>query len=229
MQPAQSRGALIVIEGLDRAGKTTQVERLVARVQGAGQAAVQIKLPDRSTPTGRTINAYLTSASGGSLPDHAIHLLFAANRWEVLPSILAHLTAGTHVVVDRYSFSGAAYSAAKKVPALDLEWAWAPEIGLPVPDAVVYLTLDEEEQQRRGGWGEERYEKREMQRNVRESFEGVWRGVQGMGVRVVRVDAGEDVDDVSVKVWEGVRDAVERKRGFDELKTLGPLVFQQEG
>lgn len=47
------------------------------------------------------------------LPDEAIHLLFSANRWEKANSLLKMLEHGTTVVVDRYCFSGVAFSAAK--------------------------------------------------------------------------------------------------------------------
>jgi len=40
----------------------------------------QMKFPDRSSKTGKMIDAYL--ADGDALDDHAIHLLFSANRWE---------------------------------------------------------------------------------------------------------------------------------------------------
>ena len=42
---ALKRGALIVVEGLDRAGKTTQVERLVANLKRNGQPVERVKFP----------------------------------------------------------------------------------------------------------------------------------------------------------------------------------------
>lgn len=89
-----ARGALIVLEGLDRSGKSTQVDRLVARLNAEGHKARLHKFPgtspatallseltvDRTTAIGKMIDAYLRSAA--ELDDHAIHLLFSANRWE---------------------------------------------------------------------------------------------------------------------------------------------------
>lgn len=46
-------------------------------------------------------------------PDEAIHLLFAANRWEMRDQILDDLEKGVTLVCDRYAYSGVAYSAAK--------------------------------------------------------------------------------------------------------------------
>ncbi|XP_020519402.1 thymidylate kinase-like [Amborella trichopoda] len=51
------------------------------------------------------------------------------------------LRAGTTLIVDRYSYSGVAFSAAK---GLDLEWSKAPEMGLLAPDLVVYLDIPPE-------------------------------------------------------------------------------------
>ena len=54
----------------------------------------------------------------------------------------ALLRAGVHLIVDRYSFSGVAFSAAKGNPHLDRDWCSAPERGLLAPDAVFFLDID---------------------------------------------------------------------------------------
>lgn len=59
------------------------------------------------------INQYLKNAK--ELDDHTIHLLFSANRWEKHREILDDLNNGITLVVDRYAYSGAAFSGAKKV------------------------------------------------------------------------------------------------------------------
>lgn len=102
----KARGALIVIEGLDRAGKSTQVSRIAQQIN-----AKTIKFPERTTPIGKMINAYLGKMS--EMDDRSIHLLFSANRWEKVDDILSSLNNGQHVICDRYAFSGIAYSCAK--------------------------------------------------------------------------------------------------------------------
>lgn len=62
------------------------------------------------------------------------------------------------------------YSAAKHNPELSLAWAREPEVGLPRPHVVVFLDLDPDEAEKRGGYGDEKYEKREMQERVRNGF-----------------------------------------------------------
>jgi dTMP kinase len=131
-----SRGALIVFEGCDSSGKTTQCQKLVTALNSEGIAAKLIAFPDRTTSTGQIINKYLKNEC--DLEDHAIHLLFTANRWQVVPNMIQLLQRGTTLIVDRYSYSGVAYSAAKQ--GIDINWCKQSEIGLPKPDVVFLLT-----------------------------------------------------------------------------------------
>jgi dTMP kinase len=92
------RAPFIVIEGLDRSGKTTQTYRLHETLKNIGVQVESIKFPgmffrmlqrralslnllDRTTAIGQMIDSYLRSSS--ELDDRAIHLLFSANRWEL--------------------------------------------------------------------------------------------------------------------------------------------------
>jgi dTMP kinase len=69
--------------------------------------------------------------------DHqVIHLLFSANRWELLQSMKQKLEAGVNIICDRYWYSGVAYSYAK---GLNLKWCEAPDKGLLTPDLVIVL------------------------------------------------------------------------------------------
>ena len=116
---AAKRGAFILFEGVDRCGKTTQCKRLTASLTetlGAGKVEF-MRFPDRTTSIGATINAYLTNAA--ELDDRAIHLLFAANRWEAATRIRSLIADGVTVVCDRYSYSGVAFTSAK--PGMDLD------------------------------------------------------------------------------------------------------------
>lgn len=188
------RGKLIVVEGLDRAGKSTQVARLVEHL-----GARYVKFPDRTTAIGQMINAYLTNQSDSN--DQAIHLLFSANRWEMLASIVMTLEQGTNVVCDRYAFSGIAYSCAK---GLNFAWCVGPDVGLPLPDVTLFLDLDEATAAQRAAYGEERYEKLAFQRLVRSAFGQVERMVLAAGGRWVCIDARGTPDDVWALVCNAV-------------------------
>ena len=54
---------------------------------------------------------------------------------------------------------------------MDLEWCRQPEIGLPKPDAVLYLTLSAEEAAKRTEFGGERYEQTDFQRKVGDNYQ----------------------------------------------------------
>ncbi|KAI1817187.1 thymidylate kinase-domain-containing protein [Poronia punctata] len=174
------RGAFLVFEGLDRAGKTTQAKLLQLRCIESGREVKFMRFPDRTTPIGQMIDSYLKGQA--DIEDHVIHLLFSANRWEAAQKIKNELEAGRTVICDRFYHSGIVYSAAKQLPSLSLSWAKAPEVGLPRPDMVLFLDLEESVARSRGGWGGEVYEKGEMQRRVRELFWGLSMGDLGNAV-----------------------------------------------
>ncbi|KAK3402537.1 P-loop containing nucleoside triphosphate hydrolase protein [Sordaria brevicollis] len=223
-----ARGALIVIEGLDRSGKTTQVTLLKDRFLSEGRKNVKaMRFPDRTTPIGQMIDSYLKSQS--QMDDHVIHLLFSANRWEAVKTITEELAKGTTLILDRYYYSGIVYSAAKQNPSLSLSWARAPEIGLPRPDLVLFLDLDEEQARLRGGWGDELYEKAEMQRRVRELFWGLSMGRVGTvtvpsgGVGALGSGNGKDGGEMTEeKKREGVMLSDEPAVGQEEVAVGAP-------
>lgn len=155
------RGVLVVLEGVDRCGKSTQAQMLLM----TQNKAVLMRFPNRQTATGKVIDDYLNQRV--ELHDRAIHLLYAANRWEASDSIIKALEEGKMVVMDRYSFSGVAFSCAK---GLDYEWCWAPEKGLPAPDVAIYLDLPADEAKKRSEYGKERYEVAEFQTKVRLAY-----------------------------------------------------------
>ncbi len=207
------RGAFIVFEGLDRSGKTTQSRKAVEFLEKWGTDVALVVFPDRETDIGRTINDYLTThANTGNLSDEAVHLLFSANRWEHVKMLRTLIDKGTTVIMDRYAYSGLAYSTAK-----GLEWDWcrAADAGLPKPDAVIYLDLPLSKQAERSGWGKERFEKSEFQENVARAYNAMradnWRWV----------NADQDQTEVTSDVLKIVEDVQTRVDAFP--KPLGKL------
>ncbi|XP_071706954.1 thymidylate kinase-like [Rutidosis leptorrhynchoides] len=191
------RGALIVLEGLDRSGKTSQSVRLRSYLDSLGYAVESWRFPDRDTVVGKMISSYLLNQS--QLDDHTIHLLFSANRWEKRSLMEAKLKSGTSLIVDRYSYSGVAFSSVK---GLDIEWCKAPEVGLLAPDLVVYLDIPPEKAAERGGYGGERYEQLEFQKNVAQYYkmlsDASWK----------IIDASLPIEDVEKQLKEVVLDCV---------------------
>ncbi|AJV43687.1 BCN_G0031050.mRNA.1.CDS.1 [Saccharomyces cerevisiae] len=161
------RGKLILIEGLDRTGKTTQCNILYKKLQPNCKL---LKFPERSTRIGGLINEYLTDDSF-QLSDQAIHLLFSANRWEIVDKIKKDLLEGKNIVMDRYVYSGVAYSAAKGTNGMDLDWCLQPDVGLLKPDLTLFLsTQDVDNNAEKSGFGDERYETVKFQEKVKQTF-----------------------------------------------------------
>ena len=197
------RGSFIVLEGVDRCGKTTQVQRLVQKMISMGLAATARRFPDRTTATGKLIDQYLQSNS--TLSDESIHLLFSANRWEAAGPLQSTLEAGTHIVCDRYAYSGVAFSSAK--PGLSLDWCQAPDRGLPAPDCVVFLDLEPEQAEQRGGYGQERYENADFQARVRQRFAELQNLEQQSKAAVPWhvVNAAQSIQEVENDIWSIVQ------------------------
>ena len=182
------RGSLIVIEGVDRTGKTTQISKLKSHLESCGRRVHIQRFPERNTVFGKQISSFLTNQV--QFKDEMIHLLFSVNRWELEPEIIKLLESGTDVLLDRYSYSGTAYSRAK---GLDLGWCQSPDKGLPKPDLVIYMSPKSiEELASREEFGNERYEKVEFQKKVLQVYED-----ELFDESWVRINASQNVEDVS--------------------------------
>ncbi len=173
-----------------------------------------MRFPDRTTTIGTMINSYLSNAT--DIDDGCIHLLFSANRWEKKKEMEAKLREGVSLVVDRYAFSGVAFTAAKRVPGMDRDWCKGCDVGLLAPDLVLFLSLSAEEQEKRGGFGGERYEKKEFQQRVREEFAGLERAYTG---RWEEVDACGTMEEV-FEALKGRVDAIVADQGKGALGSL---------
>ncbi|XP_037774104.1 thymidylate kinase-like [Penaeus monodon] len=131
----------------------------------------------------------------------------------IIAKDLSELKSGTSIIVDRYAFSGVAFSAAKKN--MSLEWCKKSDAGLPRPDQVLFLDLQPEEAKRRGQFGAERYEKEEFQKRVYENFQllkdDVWKVI----------DAKKSVEDLQeVLKTEALKTIENVMEQNDELKKL---------
>lgn len=121
------------------------------------------------------------------------------------------------------------YSAAKQNPELSLEWAKSPDIGLPRPDAVVFLNLSAEDAEKRGGYGEEKYEKKEMQQRVRKLFLDLEHVRHDEAVDMRVIDAGRSLDEVAQLVYSEAIITVNAVEGGQARGPLGVVRGWPEG
>ena len=113
-----------------------------------------LAFPVYSTEIGRMI---LTSLKGKGSPSARVrHMLLAANRWEMEPTLRGWLAEGRTVVLDRFSASNYAYGLANGLP---LRWLENLEKGLPEPDLTVIIDILPETSLTRKPKGRDSYER----------------------------------------------------------------------
>jgi len=140
---------LIVIEGLDGAGKRTLTEGLSQALRGAGRSVTTLAFPRY----GQSITADLASEAlhgrHGDLQTsvYAMAVLFALDRAGAKQQIATLCRDHDVVILDRYVASNAAYSAARLHQGADGEMvSWVGELeysrlGLPAPDRQILLDV----------------------------------------------------------------------------------------
>jgi len=128
------RGKIIVIEGIDKAGKTTQANLLLKKLKG--KKYVKFDFPDYSTPVGIEIKQFLDGKRDYS--DEVKMMLLYANRWEKKSEIESIIGKGTTIIMNRYYQSNLVYGISK---GLKLKWLLALDEGLPKADLVVVIDI----------------------------------------------------------------------------------------
>jgi dTMP kinase len=199
MSRPNAPGWLVVVEGIDGAGKSTVLGRLEAHCTERGFAAVRSFEPTRG-PWGMKLRRSMTE---GRLTLEEELALFIADRTEhVREEIAPALAAGKVVLLDRYYFSTAAYQGARGAdPEAILA---ANEKFAPMPDLVLLLDYEPAgglERVRARGDAPNNFEQLDQLREVRRIFLELKRPC------IRRVDAGRTAEGV----W------VECRQVFDEM------------
>lgn len=142
---------LVVLEGLDGAGKSTQVKKLRSYLESIYGTLEYIHFPRYDAPVyGDLISRFLRGDFGSNENVHPqlVALLFAEDRHGAAPGMKASLAEGKCVLLDRYVYSNIAYQCAKladKEEAETLrEWIFDTEYGsfeLPRPDLNIFLDV----------------------------------------------------------------------------------------
>jgi dTMP kinase len=150
-------GKLLALEGIDGAGKHTQVEMLAAALARRGVDCCLLSFPRYPSFFGRAVARYLTGEFGrlDQVDPHFSALLYAGDRLEAKPELKLAIAAGRTVLADRYVASNLAHQGARVEPARREEfWNWIRELeygifGLPREDLVIYLRIPAAEATRR--------------------------------------------------------------------------------
>jgi dTMP kinase len=145
-------GKLIVFEGVDGSGKSTQYRRLCDRLHREGREFRSLVFPQYEEPSSALIRMYLAGEFGEKPTDvnaYAASAFFAVDRYaSYKKSWGAFYEAGGLIVTDRYTTSNAVHQASK-LPAEEreayLRWLFDFEyekLGLPMPDLVLFCDVD---------------------------------------------------------------------------------------
>ncbi len=144
-------GKLIVIEGLDGSGKSTQEELLKKRLSDIGVKVNFIKLPNYDDPACEPVKMYLAGRFGNKPEDvnaYAASAFFAVDRYVSYNCYWKEqYNNGEIFLADRYTTSNAYHQLTKTDRAewdSYLEWLEDFEynkMGIPKPDAVIYLDM----------------------------------------------------------------------------------------
>ncbi|MGI6313192.1 MAG: dTMP kinase [Candidatus Cryptobacteroides sp.] len=142
---------LIVLEGLDGSGKSTQVKLLREYLQKISPRVTYIHFPRYDAPVYGDLIARFLRGDFGSIDEvhpQLVALLFAEDRHGAVPEILEGLEDGGIVLLDRYVYSNLAYQCAKiekEKEREDLrEWIINTEFGAfgePRPDINIFLDV----------------------------------------------------------------------------------------
>ncbi|WP_095992151.1 dTMP kinase [Cystobacter fuscus] len=216
MSDARRRGLLIVLEGLDGAGTTTQVERLAAALKAEGHSVLTTREPSDG-PVGVLIRQALTGrvvlpGGAGPLAPETLALLYAADRTDHLRArVLPALEAGQVVLSDRSVLSSLAYQGAS----LPMEWVEAINSHAIPADLTLFVQVSIEVAARRRaarGGPEELFDAEEKQRRISQQYEAAI-ALRGAREHVVRIDGDGSVEAVTAACLARVRELLAREPG----------------
>lgn len=194
---APARGSLIVFEGIDGTGKSTQIRLLSEYLQNKGYSVVSGYEPTHGI-FGKKLRDSMTE--GRLSPLEEIDLFLKDRRDNVDNFILPHLEKGHFVLLDRYYFSMMAYQGARGHDPISLREA--NEKFAPTPDLVLWLNIPVSTAlERIGGRGEanefEKADQLEKCHDIFASIQESW---------FIPVDASEAPAQVAALVREAVEE-----------------------
>jgi len=189
---------LIVLEGLDGAGTTTQARRLVDHLNARGSTAHGTREPSDG-PVGQLIRQMLTGGHtipGQSIAQSTFGLLFAADRLDHLQrEVEPQLAAGVTVISDRWYHSSLAYQGT----GADRDWITLLNARARRPDLTIFLQVRPEVAAARrvaAGRVQELFEDLRMQEEVAAGYKATNSELSAQGELIETIDGEASQDAV---------------------------------
>ena len=203
-----AKGKFIVFEGIDGAGKTTQVELLAQNLASLGRE-VSLSAEPTTLATGKAIRRALSGEDKKSECEMAAMFVLdrIAHNINSEIGIRALTERGIDVISDRYYYSSLAYQGS----ATDYEWVKSMNRNSPEirrPDLCIYLDLLPEQSLERISRGRESveiYENLETLTAVREKFLSVVEDLRRDGESIYVVNAARTAEDIASEIFEIVK------------------------
>lgn len=199
----------ITFEGSEGSGKSTQADRLAARLQRCGIPYILTREPG-GTPIGETIRELLQFAPHNSdMTSETELLLFEASRSQLVrEKIKPALARGMCVIADRFFDSTTVYQgAARKLDGEIIEHLNAFAVGDCVPDITFVLDVDAATAQSR--MQRELRKADRMEQQPAEFYERVRQGYRDLAAhmpkRVMLINGSRDPDEIEKEIWEKLR------------------------
>ena len=202
---------LVVLEGLDGAGKSTQVKTLRTYLESIFGNIEYIHFPRYDAPVyGDLISRFLRGDFGDNDTVHPqlVALLFAEDRHGAAPEMKEALKKGRTVLLDRYVYSNIAYQCAKlrnEAEAGSLrDWIFNTEygnFGLPVPDLNIFLDVPigfVEQKLKAGRNGQDRdylegaQDIHEADIEFQKKVRDIYRSQCGLDPKFIRIDCSDE-------------------------------------
>ena len=194
------KGKFIVFEGIDGAGKTTQIQLLAKRLRESG-VDVDVSAEPTTNESGKALRRALSGQDKKSYCEMAA--MFVLDRIGHNYEIRELVDAGKTVISDRYYYSSLAYQG----KATDYNWVRTMNIDCPDirrPDVCIYLDLTPEESLKRISNGRESveiYENLEKLTEVRASFYYTIEDLRKAGEQIFIVDASRSIEEISDEIF----------------------------
>ena len=210
-----AHGLLVVLEGIDGAGTTTQARRLVTALEARGRRAHLTREPSDG-PIGRLLREILAGShqpvdvagDTQAIDQATLGLLFAADRSDhIQREVAPSLAAGAIVVSDRWYHSSLAYQGAGEAR------AWVRELNRHArrPDLTILLEVEPKVAARRRAADQRReeiFDPLPMQEQVAAGYRATVEMLRAAGERIDVLDGQQSVDVVSAQILERVLDAL---------------------